>query len=198
MDPERLEKVPFSDDRIFGVQACLYVEYDEQGQIRRLSLPALHPSATYYNLSLQHHAKISDIAWNFVLSGSGKEAIDHDFYSRRATIIRDLASDKQAGIILPRVKQRKERVSRPVAPLGHRYEQSGQYVQAGLLRKSWLYSMEMAQAKEAGLHVEREDYCCFQKGSDWRRYGVDVAFVFDDFAICIGAPSKIRRSVNSR
>jgi hypothetical protein len=161
MDPELVRKVPFSNDKIFGVQACLYIEYDEQSHIRRLSLPALHPSATYYNLSLQHHAKISDTAWNFVLSASGKEMIDDDFYVRRAGVIRDLAGRgqvKTVKVTLPKASPKPKQVSRPAAPLGFRYEQSGQYVPTGILRKSWMYGMELAQAEESGLHVEQRDH----------------------------------------
>jgi hypothetical protein len=158
MDAASVRKVPFSNDKIFGEKACLYIEYDEQHQIRRLSLPALHPSATYYNLSLQHHAEISDASWNFVLSASGKKMIDDDFYVRRARVIRDLAGQAQASLTLPKTKSRIERVSRPVAPIGWRYEQSGQFVEVGTLRKSWLHGFECAQASESGLYVEEKDY----------------------------------------
>jgi len=158
MDPARLRKVPFSEDKIFGVTASLYIEYDEQHHIRRLSLPALHPSATYYNVSLQHHARISDASWNFVLSASGQEKVDEDFYVRRAAVIRSLAGQAQANLALPKIKSKIERASRPEAPLGYRYEQSGQYHEAGLLRKSWLHGYECAQAAESGIDVAEKGY----------------------------------------
>jgi hypothetical protein len=142
-----------------GVQYT-HIEYDKDRRIRRLSLPALHPSATCYNLSLQHRAKISDIAWNFVLSACGKESFDEEFYVRRATVIRSLAAGQvQASLTQPKsIIARPKRLSRPAAPIGFRYEQSGQYVEPGIMRKSWLHGMELAQAaEESGLHVEQRD-----------------------------------------
>jgi hypothetical protein len=87
--------------------------------------------------------------------------IDNDFFVRRARVIRDLAGRgqvKTVKVTLLKASPKPKRVSRPAAPLGFRYEQSGQYVPTGTLRKSWLYGMQLAQAEEPGLHVEQKDY----------------------------------------
>jgi hypothetical protein len=77
---------------------------------------------------------------------------------RRARVVRDLADHAQASLTLLKASAKSKRVSRPAAPLGFRYEQSGQYVEPGTMRKSWLHSMELAQAaEESRLHVEQKD-----------------------------------------
>jgi hypothetical protein len=85
---KKVKAIPFFEGRIFQRQACLYVEFNEDDTIKRLTVPALHPSAIFYRLAVENHAAISDLAWNFVLAASGNTSFDEDYFTIRASVVK--------------------------------------------------------------------------------------------------------------
>jgi hypothetical protein len=64
---QTLAIIPYSQTKIFGKRASLYIEADQNGNVTRITLPVLHPENAFYSIN-DDAASLNDLSWNFVLA----------------------------------------------------------------------------------------------------------------------------------